>query len=248
MARIIIIIPTYNEKENVSRLVDALTPIVYSTKHNISVLFVDGNSPDGTAQLLRTIQPVNPWVHLLVETKKEGLGVAYAKGMQYAMKELGADYLMEFDADFQHDPNDIPRFVNEIDNGYDYIVGSRYIPGGGIPKEWSFRRKFFSTIGNLVARTLLFIPSLHDITGGFKMARVKGFADEFDFQALLSKGFAYKIHLFFYMVKKGAKVKEVPIQFRNRTSGESKISRNESLETMRVIFMLQYRYLFKGLL
>lgn len=247
MARIIIIIPTYNEKENVRGLVSAIASVIPLCRHEISVLFVDGGSPDGTAQEIMAVAAEHPWVRLITETKKGGLGSAYAKGMQYAMKEQGADYLMEFDADFQHNPNDIPRFINEIDNDYDYIVGSRYISGGGIPKEWSFRRKFLSVAGNLVARALLFIPNLHDITGGFKLSRVKGFMDEFDFQTLLSKSFAYKIHLFFYMVKKGAKVKEVPIQFGHRAEGESKIARNEFLETMRVILMLQYRHLLKGL-
>lgn len=243
MTRVVIIVPTYNEKDNITKLVDAVTPIVSSNKNEILLLVVDGNSPDGTADIVRKNQMSHSWIHLLVETKKEGLGIAYTKGMRYAMKELTADYLMEFDADFQHDPNDIPRLIAEIDNGYDYIVGSRYIPDGAIPKDWSFERKFISVVGNWIARTVLFLPSIHDVTGGFKLARVNKFMDRFDFETLLSKGFAYKIQLFFYMVRKGARVKEVPIKFGHRIRGESKIPRNESIETLRVIFILQYQYL-----
>ncbi len=221
-------------------MIDTLAGIFAGIKnHDMQLLYVDGNSPDGTADIVREKQKKYPWLHLLVETKKEGLGRAYAKAMVYAIKELKADYLMEFDSDFQHPPADIPKMVAEIDHGYDYIIGSRYIPGGSIPKAWGFNRKFLSRVGNLVARICLVLPGIHDVTGGFKLARVKGFMDEFDFDKLLSKSFAYKIHLLFYMVQKGAKIKEVPFAFGARTAGESKIIKNEMQETLRVIFKLQ---------
>ncbi|HBC72820.1 MAG: Glycosyltransferase [Candidatus Amesbacteria bacterium GW2011_GWB1_47_19] len=238
--KIIIIIPTYNERENTDRMIETLAEILPGIPdHIVEVLYVDGNSPDGTAELIRSLQKTYSWLHLLVENKKEGLGMAYAKGMRYAMEKLDADYLMEFDSDFQHPPQDIPRLIAEINHGYDYIIGSRYIPGGSIPVAWSFKRKFLSVVGNIVARVFLILPQIHDVTGGFKLARVKGFMDGFDFSKLLSKSFAYKIHLLFYMVQKGAKVKEVPFLFAHRTSGESKIIKNEMQETLRVIFRLQ---------
>lgn len=240
MSRIVIIIPTYNEKGSTSAMIDALSDVVSSVKtHEIHLLYVDGNSPDGTARVVIEKQKTRPWLGLIVEEKKEGLGAAYAKGMRYAMDALRADYLMEFDGDFQHRPLDIPKLISEIDNGYDYVIGSRYIPGGSIPKEWGFVRKTLSVFGNYVARALLAIPQIHDVTGGFKLARVRGFMDEFDFDKLLSKSFAYKIHLLYYMAQKGAKIKEVPIVFENRTAGESKIIKNEIRETMRVIFALR---------
>jgi dolichol-phosphate mannosyltransferase len=240
--KVVVIIPSYNEKENVAEMIQALAKVFPTIKkHQMQVLYVDGNSPDGTANEIRKYQKKYSWLHLLVETKKEGLGMAYAKAMRYAMDKLKPDWLMEMDGDFQHPPADIPRLVAEIDHGYDYILGSRYVQGGSIPKEWSLERKFLSVVGNLVARVLLIVPQIHDVTGGFKLSKVRGFMDEFDFDKLLSRSFAYKIHLLFYMVQKGAKVKEVPFAFGNRTSGESKIIKNEMQETLRVIFKLQIK-------
>ena len=233
--------PSYNEAQSVPRMVEAMAAVLPAIKdHQVELLYVDDTSPDGTGDIVRGLQKKYSWLHLLVNPKKEGLGAAYAAGMPYAMKELKADWLMEMDADFQHPPADVPRLVAQINHGYDYIVASRYIPGGSIPSAWSFQRKFLSVVGNLVARVFLIMPKIHDITGGFKLSRVKGFMDEFDFTTLLSKRFAYKIHLFFYMVQKGAKVKEVPFAFGNREEGESKIIKNEMQETLRVIFLLQW--------
>lgn len=240
--RVVVVIPTYNEKENTVKMIEVLAGIFSKIKdHDMHLLYVDGNSPDGTAEVVKEKQKKYKWLHLLVETKKEGLGRAYAKAMRYAMDELKADYIMEFDSDFQHPADKIPEMVAQIDQGYDYIIGSRYIKGGSIPKEWGLNRKFLSVVGNLVARVTLILPGIHDVTGGFKLARVKGFMDEFDFDKLLSKSFAYKIHLLFFMVQKGAKVKEIPIAFGNRNSGESKIIKNEMQETLRVIFWLQVK-------
>ena len=247
MARAVIIIPTYNERDNTARMIDALSGVVSGVRgHELHVLYVDGKSPDGTADLVRERQKSFPWLHLLLEEKKEGLGMAYAKGMRHAMEKLGADYLMEFDGDFQHRPSDIPRLLAEIDAGYDYIIGSRYVAGGSIPRDWGFGRKVMSRGGSLLTRALLFLPGIHDVTGGFKLSRVNGFMDSFDFSSLLSKSFAYKIHLLYFMAKSGARVKEVPIAFGARTSGDSKIARNEMQETLRVIAMLLWRRLRMG--
>ncbi len=239
--KIVVIIPTYNEAKGTLKMIEALAKIIPTVKeHDLQVLYVDDSSPDGTAEIIKNLQSKYKWLHLLVNPKKDGLGAAYAAAMAFAIKEMSADWLMEFDGDFQHPPIDIPRLIAEINNGYDYIIASRYIPGGSIPPAWSFSRKFLSVVGNVVARITLLMPNIHDVTGGFKLSRVKGFMDEFDFKTLLSKRFAYKVHLFFYMVQKGAKVKEVPFAFGNREEGESKIIKNEMQETLRVIFLLQW--------
>lgn len=236
------VIPTYNEKANTSKMIESLAEIFAKMdKYDLNLLYVDGNSPDGTADVVKQYQKKYKWLHLLVETKKEGLGMAYAKGFQYAIKKLQADYIMEFDADFQHPLEKIPEMLAKADAGYDYVIGSRYIPGGSIPATWGVDRKLLSIVGNLVARTLLILPNVHDVTGGFKLSRVKGFMDQFEWDKLLSKSFAYKVHLLFYMVNKGAKIAEVPIAFGARSAGESKIIKNELQETLRVIFWLQVK-------
>ena len=241
MSNIVIIIPTYNERENTERMILSLAPIISEIRdHSLEVLYVDGNSPDGTADIVKKYQLKYSWLQLLVETKKEGLGKAYAKGMTHAIREMGADYVMEFDADFQHRPCDIPSLVGEIDKGYDYIIGSRYISGGRISDQWGKKRKLMSRFGNIVARTVLGIFKIKDVTTGFKITRVRGFLDTFDFDSLLSKSFAYKVHILFYMIQNGAKVKEVPICFEPRVSGESKILKNEMIETLKVIMLLRY--------
>lgn len=240
--RVVVIICTYNEAESTPRMIEALAKVFPQIKnHEMLALYVDDSSPDGTAKIVQECQAKYKWLHLLVNPQKGGLGAAYAAGMTYAMAKLNADYLMEFDGDFQHPPEYISQLVEQIDKGYDYVIGSRYVPGGSIPKSWGLARSLLSVVGNLVARILLILPKVHDVTTGFKLARVKGFMDQFDFNTLISKQFAYKVQLLFYMVNKGAKVVEVPFAFAPRTSGESKIIKNEMKETLRVIFLLQLR-------
>ncbi len=239
--KVIMVIGVYNEAESTPKLIDELAKVVPQIKnHQLEFLFVDGNSPDGTATIIRKYQQKYPWIHLLVEKEKNGLGAAYAIGMTYAMKELKADFVGEMDGDLQHPPMVLKKLIDEIDNGYEFVIASRYIQGGEIPKDWGFSRKFLSVVGNLVARVLLVLPRVHDVTGGYKISKVKGFMDEFDFKKLLSKRFAYKVHLLFYMIQKGAKVKEVPFSFAPRLADESKIGKNDLQETLRVIFWLQF--------
>lgn len=241
MAKVVVVIPTYNERENTEKMIDVLEKVFSRIKdHEMALLYVDDTSPDKTYEVVREKMKRYKWLHLLLNAEKKGLGIAYMKGFSYAIKELKADYIMEFDSDFQHNPEDIPRLVAQINNGYDFIVGSRYVKGGSIPQEWGFNRKFLSVVGNMVARILLILPQAHDVTGGFRLSRVKGFMDRFPSDKIASRSFAYKIHTFFYMMQNGAKLKEVPIHFQSRTAGESKIAGNEMKETLRVIFVLQW--------
>lgn len=242
--KIVIIIPTYNEKENIEPLVTALAKERKLVKnHDLRVLFVDDTSPDKTYEEIKKWQKKYKWIHLLLNKKKQGLGGAYVKGIKYAVNKMKADGFVEMDSDLQHNPADLKRFIRALDEGYDYVIGSRYVPGGSIPKEWEFKRKFLSVVGNWVARALLLLPHIHDVTTGFKLTRVKGFWDGRDVSVkrLYSTSFAYKIQLLHEMVQAGAKVKEVPIEFLSRNKGESKIIKNELFETLRVIFWLQVR-------
>lgn len=238
--KVVIVIPTYNERENSQKMIGVLAEeLPRIPNHEVRVLYVDDTSPDKTYEIVREKMKEYPWLHLLLNEKKEGLGMAYAKGFKYAMEKLGADYVMEFDSDFQHRPEEIKSLVAKIDEGYDYVIGSRYIPGGSIPSGWGFNRKFLSVVGNLVARAGLLLPKIHDVTTGFKLTRVKGVLDKVDLDHLYSKSFAYKVHILASVVNGGAKVVEVPIQFMPRTTGDSKIIKNEMGETLKVIFLFQ---------
>ncbi len=238
--KVVVVIPTYNERDNISKMIEALAVEFPKIKsHKMELLVVDDTSPDKTYEVVRDYMKKYKWVHLLLNPKKEGLGKAYANGFKYAMSEMKADYVMEFDGDFQHRPDEIHKLVEKIDEGYEYIIGSRYIPGGSIPKEWGFNRKFLSVVGNLIARIGLLRPGVHDMTTGFKLTKVKGVLDKVDLDHLYSNSFAYKLHILAACLNNGAKVVEVPITFMARTAGESKIIKNEMVESLKVIFLFQ---------
>ncbi len=240
--KIVVVIPTYNEADNIGRLIDALDiEFKKIPSHSMKLLVVEGNSPDGTADIVREKMKKYNFVYLLMEEKKAGLGAAYVYGFRFAMKELRADVLVEMDADFQHDPKELKNLIKEIDNGYDYVIGSRFVKGGSIPKEWEFKRKMFSKLGNTVSKIILGIHGVNDFTTGYKVSRVKGFVDSIDLDNILSKGFAYKMDLLYKMHKAGAKIKEVPIQFGIRDEGSSKMEKNNLKDSLRVVLSLRLK-------
>ncbi len=244
--KIIVIVPTYNEREAISELLDALeAEFAFIPRHEMRVLVVDGNSPDGTAEAVRGKAAKYGNIDLFVEEKKRGLGMAYVTGMKYAIENLKADAIMEFDGDGQHDPKDIKRLVAELDNGYDYVIGSRYVAGGSIPVEWALYRKILSRFGSVFAKFILEL-STNDNTSGFKLARVKGFAEHLPLseEKILSRHYAYKIHLLYEMRKMGAKMKEVPISFLEREHGNSKSDFGDIFESLRVVLRLRFRDLW----
>jgi len=239
--KVAIVIPTYNEAENIGRLIEALASEFHRTpEEDFHILVVEGNSPDGTADVVWEKSVKYDFVHLLMEQKKAGLGAAYTRGFRYAIEELNPDVIVEMDADFQHDPKDVTRLVQEIKNGCDYIIGSRFIRGGSTPKEWALSRKLMSIGGNLFSKVILGIFEVNDFTSGFKASRVRGFVDKIDLNSVLSSGFAYKLDLLFRMHKLGAKIKEVPIKFGLRDRGDSKMAKNNWLDSLRVVFTLRY--------
>lgn len=238
--RIVVIIPTYNERETIVELIEALEKEFKNIpRHELGILIVDGNSPDGTAEAVEQKKEIYQNLYLIVEKEKRGLGMAYITGMNYAVRDLKVDAFIEFDGDFQHDPKDIKRLIAELDNGYDYVIGSRYVLGGGIPKKWGWHRKLFSKFGSLFIKWFLALPT-NDNTSGLKLSRVAGFFDKLplDEKRILSRRHAYKIHLLYEMIRLGAKVKEIPIVFLERESGSSKSSIEDILESLKVAFFL----------
>jgi dolichol-phosphate mannosyltransferase len=239
--KIVIILPTYNEKVNILKLVPLLEEKVLPQMqhHQMQLLIVDDNSPDGTGQEVKTFMQKWKNIELLVGEKK-GLGTAYVRGMKYAMDILKADAVMEFDADFQHDPHDIPRLIQAMDEGADYVIGSRYIPGGEIPKEWGLHRKIISHFGGLFAQIVLWTWNVHDMTSGFKLTKTQ-FLKKVDLDHLYSHYYAYKLHILHDVLRQSVKVTEVPIIFYERKKGSSKITRKDLFDSFWVVLRLRYR-------
>ncbi|HSW89133.1 MAG TPA: glycosyltransferase [Candidatus Saccharimonadales bacterium] len=239
---IVVIMPTYNEKENIIKMIPVLEKDVFpkvGNKHLCSLLVVDDNSPDGTGDKVKEF--MKQWKNIeLLTGNKQGLGAAYVRGMQYAMKKMHADAVIEFDADFQHDPHDIPRLIQAMDEGADYVIGSRYIPGGEIPKEWGLNRKILSYYGgSWLGRIMLGFWNIHDITAGYKLTKTS-FLKKVDLDHLYSKDFAYKMQILHDVVKQGAKVKEIPVVFYERTEGNSKISQKDQFDSLYVLARLRW--------
>lgn len=243
----VVVIPTYNEAEVIGEMIDHLFTKIFPTitDWQMHLLVVDDTSPDGTYKIVEEKQKKYPNLHLYLNEKKKGIGWAYTVGFRYAVEKLGADVLIEFDADFQHPPKSIPVLLAKIDEGYDYVLGSRKIKGGSNPKGWGAKRVFFSEVGGLVARFILFFPGknffkITDPTTGLKASRVKGFVDKINLDNLYSYGFGYKLELLYRMVGLGARVTEIPLQFGLRTKGESKISSNTAKDIFRTVILLRW--------
>ena len=247
----VIVIPTYNEADAIGKMIDHLFKKTFPTVDNwvCKLLIVDDTSPDGTYKIVEKYKKKYDNLHLYLNKEKAGIGGAYVKGFKYAMKELKADVVIEFDADFQHPPQNIPVMLKKIDEGYDYVLGSRKVKGGSNPKGWGFKRVFFSEVGGLVARFVLFFPfknffKITDPTTGLKASRVKGFVDKMDMDNLYSKQFGYKLEFLYQMVGLGAKFTEIPLQFGLRTVGEYKISGNSAKDVFRSVFLLRWNDAF----
>ncbi|MEI8067623.1 MAG: glycosyltransferase [Candidatus Shapirobacteria bacterium] len=252
----VIVIPTYNEADNIGRMIEHLNTKTFIDIKNkktnkedwqMKVLVVDGNSPDGTGKIVEKEAKKYSNTFLLTETSKDGIGAAYLKGFKYAMEKLDADFVFEFDGDFQHPPETIPVMLKAMEDGYDYVIGSRKIAGGSNPKGWGFKRVFFSEFGGFVARFIMFFPfknffKVTDPTTGLKVTRVKGFIDkmDLDYSRLLTRSFGYKLQLLFETLKMGAKFKEVPLQFHVRNAGESKIEAKTATDIFKVAILLRW--------
>ncbi|OGM10045.1 hypothetical protein A2159_00385 [Candidatus Woesebacteria bacterium RBG_13_34_9] len=240
MDKVVIVMPAFNEAENIGRMVDVLVgeefPKIESA--DMHLLIVDANSPDGTGKIVKAKQEKYKNLHLLSK-EKGGLGADYIAGFKYAVSKLNADAVMEMDADFQHPPRFVKPMVDAYLNGAEYVIGSRYIPGGSVPKEWAFFRKAVSYFGNLFIRLVLLKPKLHDLTTGFRLTKVKGVLDKIDLDNIMEpKRFAYKVDLLYQSIKNSKKTVEVPLEFAPRVAEKSKFDTKEMISTFRVALIL----------
>lgn len=241
MKQAIVIIPTYNERENVTNVIPLLLSVFKQINNwNLGILIVDDTSPDKTYEVVEELAEKHPQLHLLINKKKSGLGGAYLKGMEYAFGKLGADAVFEFDADLSHDATQIPEFLKRIDQGSDLVLGSRYVKGGGIPDDWGFHRKFLSVVGNIIIMTVLTDFSIRDWTTGFRAITKPVY------EAVLPElnserftGYTFQIGFLHKAVRKGFKIAEVPFKFVDRTIGHSKLGPEYIKNTLLYIFKVR---------
>ncbi len=233
MSEIVVIIPTYNEKENVERIVNE----VLSQPLDISVLIVDDNSPDGTGEIADRLSESDPRVHVLHREGKQGLGTAYIAGFRYAL-ERGAQYCFEIDADFSHDVKDIPRLYAAARKA-DAAIGSRYVKGGGC-ENWKFFRWMISRGGNLYTKLVARTKTV-DTTSGFRCYS-RRVLEAIDLDRVDARGYAFQIEMTFVAEALGFNLVEVPIIFTDRMGGKSKMDADIFWEGLKVVWNLRKKY------
>ena len=231
----LIIIPTYNELENLPKLL----PEVLSKDEGLEILIVDDNSPDGTADFVENESKINNRIHIIKRPSKLGLGTAYIEGFKYALQN-GYQLIFEMDADFSHDPDEIPRFIEEI-NTADVVLGSRYINGVNVI-NWPMRRLLLSWFANWYTRIITGLP-VHDATGGFKCFK-REVLEAIDLDKVKSNGYSFQIEMNYKAWKKGFKLKEIPIIFMDRVKGNSKMSKKIVREAITMVWKLRFKSLF----
>jgi dolichol-phosphate mannosyltransferase len=230
----VVCLPTYNERENVERMVHELGRLLPPGGR---VLVVDDGSPDGTGEIADRLAAELDYVDVLHRPKKEGLGPAYIAGFRRALAD-GADLVLEMDCDFSHTPEDVPRLIAAADAA-DLVLGSRYVEGGGIDGDWGFLRRVVSRGGSLYASTILALR-VRDLTGGFKCFN-RRVLESIDLDSVTSRGYAVQIELTYRAVRRGFDVVEVPIRFVDRELGHSKMSRAIVLEAAWKVPLLRAR-------
>jgi len=230
--RALVIIPTYNERENVRRIIDH----VLKQDGRIEVLIVDDGSPDGTGQIVAELEAADPRVHLFERAKKMGLGTAYIAGFRWAL-ERDYQYIMEMDADFSHDPSHLPQFLRAIQDA-DLVLGSRYQQGRVTVVNWPMTRLILSYSANLYARAVTGLP-VWDATGGFKCFR-RSVLEAIDLSRVRSNGYAFQIEMSFRAWKRGFRIVEIPIVFVDRTEGTSKMSKSIVREAIWMVWRLRW--------
>jgi dolichol-phosphate mannosyltransferase len=233
--RFLLCLPTYNERENLESIIEALEQVRARTPVPGDVLVIDDNSPDGTGDIADRLADTREWLHVLHRPEKEGLGRAYLAGFHWAL-ERDYTYVLEMDCDFSHDPATVPRLIQRAVDGADLVLGSRYCPGGGVA-DWSLGRRIVSRGGCLYARVLLGVR-VQDLTGGFKCFR-RAVLEAVDLDAVDAQGYMFQIEMTYRALRLGFRVEEVPILFTDRREGGSKMSRAIVLEAVRRVPVLR---------
>jgi dolichol-phosphate mannosyltransferase len=232
-----LILPTYNEAENVEAIMSAAAEVLSAAApEGFRILVVDDGSPDGTGDIADAMVARHDWAAVLHRTAKGGIGPAYLAGFAHALGE-GAGYVMEMDSDFSHDPADLARLLEAARGDADLALGSRYVPGGGVT-DWGLLRRLISAGGSAYARTVLGLK-VRDLTGGFKCFRSE-VLQAIDFETVRSRGYAFQVELTYRAVQHGFRVVEVPITFRDREHGTSKMSWRIAAEAMWLVPMLRF--------
>lgn len=239
--KVVLIVPTFNERENIDQLIGSLQGVFQTVRHDMHVLVADDRSPDGTGDYVRALQSRHQNLHL-IEGPKAGLGAAYTRAMRHAVSDLQADVIFEMDADFSHNPSDVPRLLEQVERGYDFVIGSRYVGGGTVPSEWGWYRQLVSRGGNLVARHVAGIRHIKDCTGGFR-AITRNIIDKLDWTAVQVQGYAFQVALLHAAIVAGAKVKEIPIHFADRARGTSKLGFSDIIEFVLNAWWIRFRRL-----
>jgi dolichol-phosphate mannosyltransferase len=234
--RALVIIPTYNEKENVRSVVE----LALSQAPNVDVLVVDDNSPDGTATIVNEMAKTDPRVHLMSRPGKQGLGTAYIAGFKWGLPR-GYAYLIEMDADFSHDPHEIPNMLKAIQSA-DLVLGSRYIDGVRVV-NWPLSRLFLSKGASYYVRIITGLP-VYDPTGGFKCFR-RGVLETIELDSVRSNGYAFQIEMSYKAWMMGFRVREIPITFADRHAGQSKMSGHIVREALWMVWSLAFSHGFR---
>src|SRR5438552_9039285 len=229
---VVVVVPTYNEHDNL----EPLTAAILAAVQEATVLIVDDRSPDGTGVLADTLAARDPRIHVLHRTAKEGLGAAYRAGFRWALDRPTTRAVVQMDADFSHDPADLPRLLAPLMTDADLVIGTRYMRGGGTV-GWPLRRQLVSRAGTLFARTVLLLP-YRDLTGGFKAWRREAL-DAIRMREANANGYAFQIETTWWAHRRGTRVSQVPIIFRERVAGTSKMTGSIVREALLVVVRLR---------
>lgn len=251
MKRAVIVLPTYNESGNIKSLVERIFQVTSSIANwDIHVLVVDSKSSDGTALIVKKLIKAFPRNLHFLEMEKEGLGKAYATGFNYAISHFAPFVMFEMDADWSHDPKEIPNFLAKIEKGADFVIGSRYMKGGSIPSNWSFYRKLFSFSANLFARLGFMKLKITEWTNGYRAMKswlIKDIIPELSNYS----GYVFQVAFLDQTLKRKAYVEQIPIQFKDREEGKSKINSFQYI-WQTIVYVLTYssfiRYVIVGLI